>query len=314
MLLGATLFLAPLTASAQGAVSFLSITPDARSAAMGGAGVALSPDVFSALRNAAQLPFVRERLGAGYGYLPWMRELTPETTLHAATLYFKPDARQAVSASFRYFSQYGSERTDAAGNLLGRIRPKDMAVDIAYSRRIVDGLSVALTARYVSSDLGVGGAQSAFAFDAGIYYRRAIASRYALSFGIRAANFGSAVDYGAGKRQQPGLLEFGTASDIDLSENHRLTWTAETVWRLQPAADRAWSGRLGAEYLWRRILSVRCGYHLGDRRVGEFRYATVGLGLRWRYVSADAAYLLTPQSCPLHRTWMLSLGFRLSTK
>ena len=132
ILIAAALLAVPLAGTAQNAAAFLSVVPDARSAAMGGAGVALSADVFSALRNAAQLPFSEERFGAGYSYLPWMRDLTPRTALHTAAVYFKPDGKQAVSASFRYFSQYGSERTDEEGNVLGRLEPHDMALSLIH--------------------------------------------------------------------------------------------------------------------------------------------------------------------------------------
>ena len=54
ILIAAALLAVPLAGTAQNAAAFLSVVPDARSAAMGGAGVALSADVFSALRNAAR--------------------------------------------------------------------------------------------------------------------------------------------------------------------------------------------------------------------------------------------------------------------
>ena len=87
-LLAATLLLAPCAAAAQGAAAFLDIPADARSAAMGGAGTALSADAFSAFRNAAPLSSAETRAGGGYTYLPWMRSLIPDTTLHAAAAYF----------------------------------------------------------------------------------------------------------------------------------------------------------------------------------------------------------------------------------
>ena len=40
---------------------------------------------------------------------------------------------------------------------------------------------------------------------------------------------------------------------------------------------------------------------------GEQRYGSVGAGLRWKYVAADAAYLLAGESSPLHDTWMLTI-------
>ena len=241
ILIAAALLPVPLAGTAQNAAAFLSVVPDARSAAMGGAGVALSADVFSALRNAAQLPFSEERFGAGYSYLPWMRDLTPRTALHTAAVYFKPDGKQAVSASFRYFSQYGSERTDEEGNVLGRLEPHDMAFDIGYSRTVAEGLSVALTARYVRSEPGTADVAQTFAVDAGLFYRHAVAASHRVTFGFQAANVGGALDYGAGNRQLPWVLKAGAAAELGFSEAHGLTLTAETEYRLRPSELRAWS-------------------------------------------------------------------------
>ena len=309
ILIAAALLAVPLAGTAQNAAAFLSVVPDARSAAMGGAGVALSADVFSALRNAAQLPFSEERFGAGYSYLPWMRDLTPRTALHTAAVYFKPDGKQAVSASFRYFSQYGSERTDEEGNVLGRLEPHDMAFDVGYSRTVAEGLSVALTARYVRSEPGTDDVAQTFAVDAGLFYRHAVAASHRVTFGFQAANVGGALDYGAGNRQLPWVLKAGAAAELGLSEAHGLTLTAETEYRLRPSELRAWSGSFGAEYRCFGILALRGGYRMGDRSTGEYRYGSAGAGFRWKYVAADAAYLLAGSSSPLRNTWILSVLF-----
>ena len=225
-LLAATLLLAPCAAAAQGAAAFLDIPADARSAAMGGAGTALSADAFSAFRNAAPLSSAETRAGGGYTYLPWMRSLIPETTLHAAAAYFKPNAKQAVSLGFRHFTQYGSERTDDNGNVLGRLRPRDMAFDIGYSRTIAKELSAALTGRYVRSDAGTGHTGNAVAFDAGLFYRQTLSRSHALNFGFQAANFGSGIDCGGGGQPLPWRLKAGVAADLALAQAHRLTLTA----------------------------------------------------------------------------------------
>ena len=218
-LLAATLLLAPCAAAAQGAAAFLDIPADARSAAMGGAGTALSADAFSAFRNAAPLSSAETRAGGGYTYLPWMRNLIPETTLHAAAAYFKPNAKQAVSLGFRHFTQYGSERTDDNGNVLGRLRPRNMAFDIGYSHTVAKGLSAALTGRYVRSDAGTGHTGNAVAFDAGLFYRQTLSRSHALNFGFQAANFG-------GGQPLPWRLKAGVAADLALAQAHRLTLTA----------------------------------------------------------------------------------------
>ena len=85
--------------------------------------------------------------------------------------------------------------------------------------------------------------------------------------------------------------------------------TAEGDWRSGRAEARAGWGRVGAEYRCGGIAALRGGYRLGDRSAGEQRYGSVGAGLRWKYVAADAAYLLAGESSPLHDTWMLTILF-----
>ncbi len=152
---------------------------------------------FSALRNAAQLPFggaLRRRLQLS---AVDARLDAPNGSAHGGGPYFKPDGKQAVSASFRYFSQYGSERTDEEGNVLGRLEPHDMAFDVGYSRTVAEGLSVALTARYVRSEPGADDVAQTFAVDAGLFYRHAVAASHRVTFGFQAANVGGALDYAA---------------------------------------------------------------------------------------------------------------------
>lgn len=159
--------------------------------------------------------------------------------------------------------------------MLGRLEPHDMAFDVGYSRTVAEGLSVALTARYVRSEPGTADVAQTFAVDAGLFYRHAVAASHRVTFGFQAANVGGALDYGAGNRQLPWVLKAGAAAELGLSEAHGLTLTAETEYRLRPSELRAWSGSFGAEYCCFGILALRGGYRMGDRSTGEYRY---GLG------------------------------------
>ena len=150
----------------QSIMSFVTLPPDARSLALGGATTALSPDSFSALRNPAQLVFLKGRVGAGYGYMPWMKNLHADLDLHVATVCLKIDHKQAVSVSCRYFSHMESEWTDEQGNVLGIIEPRDVALDFSYSRMIIRNLTGAITGRYISSYTGLGETMQAIAVDA----------------------------------------------------------------------------------------------------------------------------------------------------
>ena len=168
---------------------------------------------------------------------------------------------------------------------------------------------MALTARYVRSEPGADDVAQTFAVDAGLFYRHAVAASHRVTFGFQAANVGGALDYGAGNRQLPWVLKAGAAAELGLSEAHGLTLTAETEYRLRPSELRAWSGSFGAEYRCFGILALRGGYRMGDRSTGEYRYGSAGAGFRWKYVAADAAYLLAGSSSPLRNTWILSVLF-----
>ena len=295
---------------AQGSGAFLTNPTDARTAAVGGAGVAIAGDAFSVFRNAAQLPMTENRLSAGYTVTALMPE-TASRYQHSAAAAFKPTERQAVYAGFRYLSQSSIEGFDDEGNALGRFAPRDMAVEAGYARMVCRDFSASLTARYIRLDLGEV-ARNAVSFDVGLLYRHRFASNSplaAVSVGMQAADFGTSPDFGGGRRPLPWRVKAGGAVDLRLAANHSLTVTAETEYLFRPAALRAWSGRFGAEYRCFGIGMLRGGYHLGDRSGGGWRYGTVGAGVQWRYVGVDAACFIAARSCPLRNTWLLS--FRL---
>ena len=203
---------------------------------MGGAGTALSADAFSAFHNAAPLSSAETRAGGGYTYLPWMRSLIPRNDLHAAAAYFKPNAKQAVSLGFRHFTQYGSERTDN-GNVLGRLRPRDMAFDIGYPAQSPKDSPRPLTGRYIRSDAGTGHTGNAVAFDAGLFYRQTLSRSHALNW-IPDGEFRQRHRLRGGGQPLPWRLKAGVAADLALAQAHRLTLTAEADWRLRPLRSR----------------------------------------------------------------------------
>jgi len=56
----------------QTVVPFLTIAPDSRAGAMGDAGVATSPDVYSMHWNPAKFAFIDGNAGLGISYAPWL--------------------------------------------------------------------------------------------------------------------------------------------------------------------------------------------------------------------------------------------------
>src|SRR5690606_18875234 len=63
------------------AVPFLTITPDARSGALGDVGVAITPDANATFWNASKLAFIDNKVGFAISYTPWLRKLVNDMSI-----------------------------------------------------------------------------------------------------------------------------------------------------------------------------------------------------------------------------------------
>src|SRR6187402_3277526 len=71
------------------AVPFLRISPDARSGAMGDAGIAITPDANAQYWNLGKLPFATKKYGIAFTYTPWLKDLVPDIFLAYISGYAK---------------------------------------------------------------------------------------------------------------------------------------------------------------------------------------------------------------------------------
>ncbi len=62
-------------------VSFLTITPDARSGALGDMGVATTADAFSQFYNPAKYAFAEKQQGFAMSYTPYMSKIASDISL-----------------------------------------------------------------------------------------------------------------------------------------------------------------------------------------------------------------------------------------
>lgn len=302
-----------LTVSAQdntGAAQFPDLTPDVRGVGMGNTGVASSANAFSVWRNAAKSVFSDKKAEIGYSFTPWMRELTKGNDLHSVGGYYNINDKQGITAGFRWFKH-------AEIDLLGddaTFTPKDWSVEIGYARKLVKGLSLGATARFVRSDLsGVekDAVANAVAFDLGVYYRHTLAGseKSVWALGLQAANFGTKIDYGYGKYDQPAKVSIGGMIDHVFSDKHRLQGTLDAGYRVLP--NTCWEWAVGAEYAACDKVFVRGGYHWGEENNRMQRYGTVGCGVNLWHVRADFAYLLPETNSFLKNTWQVAVAIDL---
>ncbi|MEP4598501.1 MAG: type IX secretion system outer membrane channel protein PorV, partial [Cyclobacteriaceae bacterium] len=205
------------------AVPFVSFAPDSRGSAMGDAGVASSPDVYSSHWNSAKLAFIENDLGVSFSYSPWLGKIVNDMSLNYLTFYKKIDRIQTFGASFRYFDLGEIQLTDENGERLNIENPNELAVDATYSRKLTDNMSMGVSTRFIWSNIAgnISGAPDAkagtsVAVDIGWYYTKPIVfsgTDSELSFGANISNFGQKVNYSNESNEDfiPGNLRIGTA-------------------------------------------------------------------------------------------------------
>lgn len=224
------------------AVPFLRITPDARSGAMGDAGVALSPNANSMHFNASNLVFSEEQSGFSFTYTPWLRNLNlDDIFLLYVSGFYKLDENQAIGGGIRFFSLGDIDFTDAQGGSLGTGRPREGEFTAAYARKLGDKLSASLSGKYIFSNLASGlqvngvdiNTASSFAADFGLNYRtKTKLGGYngEWSYGLAITNIGSKLSYtrdNSVKDFIPANLGLGTALKLDFDDYNSLTFTLD---------------------------------------------------------------------------------------
>jgi len=204
------------------AVPFLRISPDARTGGMGDLSVATSPDANSGFYNLAKIPFNEAQAGVGVTYTPWLKDLgLNDVYLASLAGYYKFDEDQAINASVRYFSLGNIQFTDNLGNDLNSFRPKEFGIDVGYSRKLSDQLSIGVGLKYIYSNLAGGAATNgsnykagtAVAGDLGFYYQGKNEIGTGWAFGAALTNLGSKIAYTDNADQKdfiPANLGFGT--------------------------------------------------------------------------------------------------------
>lgn len=188
------------------AVPFLLISPDAGGGSLGDAGAATPPDASSIHWNPAKYIFTKRNIGFAVSYSPWLRALVNDINLAYLSGYWKINEFNAIAASLRFFSLGDITFTDNDGNSLGEYRPSELAFDVSYARKLTDNLSMAITGRYINSNLTlgqtVGGrdtkAGQSGAADVALYYQlpiefKSINSKFAFGFNI--SNIGAKISY-----------------------------------------------------------------------------------------------------------------------
>jgi hypothetical protein len=220
----------------QTVVPFLTIAPDSRAGAMGDAGVATSPDVYSNHWNPAKFAFIDGNGGVGISYSPWLRNLVPDINIAYLSGYYRIDKKQVISSSLIYSSLGRVKVTDDYGTELLDINPNELAFDLGYSRKFAEKFSGGVAFRFIYSNItqGVssGGEQTypgiSFAADISGYYRNNVTlfdKDAEVALGVNFSNIGSKLSYTKGQTSDfiPMNLRIGGAGTLNFDEFNKMT-------------------------------------------------------------------------------------------
>lgn len=301
-----------------GAAPSLLNSADPRAAGMGMATTAVGDNVFGIFGNAAANLFNEKSIGAGYSYNPVMPDLYEGSAIatHAVGAYWNIDDNNGLSLGFRYINGPKIQTTDATNALGETLRSNDMAVSLAYTRRIVDNFAISLTARYIRSDYTMFGdafkVGNAATFDLGFYYDNTIDSFFGSKWavGLNVSNLGTSLDISSVSNPQsmPAYAKLGGSIDMPFSENHKLLAALDLGYTFMPSTDSSFNAGFGLEYNMYKYVFIRAGYHYGDEKSIGGSYATVGLGVKAGPVRIDGSYWIGGSDSPIKNTWAVGLS------
>lgn len=237
---------------------FLRISPDARAGGMGDMGVATTSDAFSQFWNAAKYSFSRETSAVAVNYTPYMNKLTSDIFLLYAAYhqFLGEEERSTISASIYYFNMGAVDLNTFVGNEiqpLGTAKPNEFSIDVAYGLKLSDNYSMAVTGRFIRSDLS-GGFNSdntlkpanTFAVDVSGYYMSPKHSSFGeyegrARAGFSIQNLGPKLDYTGDDESRsylPTMARLGAGYDLFVDDQNRIGISAEASKILVPGSEQ----------------------------------------------------------------------------
>ncbi len=231
------------------AVPFLTITPDARSGAMGDVGVAISADANSSFWNMGKVATIEKKYGVSLSFTPWLAKLVNDMNISYLSGFYKPTKEQAFTFSMKYFNLGELQETDIGGFEQRKLRPKEYLFALGYSRKLSEKLSVGVAGKFIYSNLGgsfnlanstpskngVSGA-----VDIGVYYKTDIsigAGNNTLALGATITDLGSKLSYSDAKSANPipTAIKLGTAFTTEIDPYNKMTFAFDAFKLMVPS-------------------------------------------------------------------------------
>ncbi|MFZ2904877.1 MAG: type IX secretion system outer membrane channel protein PorV [Cyclobacteriaceae bacterium] len=232
------------------ATPFLTISPDARQAALGDAGVATSPDANAAYWNPAKFVFIDKKYGGGVSWTPWLGKITNDMWISYLSAFYKIKREELVAFGFKYFDMGEFYARGQNNENEGTFHPREFSLDLTYSRLLTENFSVGLTGRYIHSTLlgSYNGSSiidskpgNSVAVDLGVFYKKELKGAKTNSLALAAviSNIGAKISYSDEDNKQflPTNLRVGSAYSIEVDPFNAFTFTLDFNKLLVPSPD-----------------------------------------------------------------------------
>lgn len=240
------------------AVPSLQIAPDARGGGMGDIGVASMPDVYSHYWNAAKYPFITSNGGFAVSYTPWLSKLVSDIDLVYVNGFWKfgNENLNAISTSLRYFSLGEVDIFDQNTDYVMGVSPNELAFDVAYSRKLSETFSGAVTLRYIRADYSTGSDETtpgnAFSADIAGYnelYLNLGRTESLLGLGFNISNIGTKISYDGGNTSMflPTNLRLGASLGLPVDDKNTFSFSFDVNKLLVPTPKLPVEGETEAD-------------------------------------------------------------------
>lgn len=257
------------------ALPLLYTPTDPRSAALGGAGVALEADAWAEDVNLAAAALSPKAFALGAAYTRWAPRPAADNRFSAGGWYRHERWALGFTAKGAYAPAY--DRVSAQGKPLTPFQPRDLSVSLGVAWSVAPGFALSADARLVSSVLDEGVTGTAVCASVGMAY----ASEH-FQAGLSASHLGGQIQYGTTTADLPLLIRGGGAYV------HRLfTVTLEADY----LAKAGLMACAGAEFRPVQFVALRAGYHYGPADRGLPSFASCGLGLSFEGLAIDLSVL-----------------------
>lgn len=311
---------------------FLNVAPDARSAAMGDAGVALSVDANAVHWNTAKLATTDKKMGFSLSYTPWLRNLVNDMALYNVAGYTVTKKNLVFGFAIDYFDQGMFQATLDNGTSAGNFNSKEFALGISHARKLSAALSLGMNLKYINSNLlgnyqGSGGVSNALkpaetvAADISVFYSQPSSDAWKYSYALTLSNISGKVTYGGTEKNFiPTNLRAGMAATHEIDDLNKLTFTVDFNKLMVPTPPAYENGKMvGTDPATVSAIGGIFGslYDAPDGISEEIKEVTTSIGAEYLFNNAFAlrtGYFHESEMKGNRKYFTFGLGFKMDQK